>query len=122
MTLGKPCTVVIRTLHRTFPYYWIWGLPFFLFYSTRSSRLLHERPNQGLLRAFSASYFLQWYKYNLKKIHQPPNHIIMYKTYYDCAKFIANCFLICAIQLQSITEAWHFKAWVLNITKWVTQN
>ncbi|XP_058756729.1 probable flavin-containing monooxygenase 1 [Vicia villosa] len=48
---GKPCTMVIRTLHWTVPHYWIWGLPFFLFYSTRSSQLLHQRPNQGLLRA-----------------------------------------------------------------------
>ncbi|CAI8610944.1 unnamed protein product [Vicia faba] len=47
---GKPCTMVIRTLHWTVPHYWIWGLPFFLFYSTRSSQLLHQRPNQGLLR------------------------------------------------------------------------
>ncbi|EOY30096.1 hypothetical protein QUC31_020446 [Theobroma cacao] len=47
---GQPCTMVIRTLHWTVPAYWIWGLPFFLFYSTRSSQFLHERPNQGLLR------------------------------------------------------------------------
>ncbi|OMO86420.1 putative flavin-containing monooxygenase 1-like protein [Corchorus olitorius] len=31
------------------PAYWIWGLPFFLFYSTRSSQFLHQTPNQGLL-------------------------------------------------------------------------
>ncbi|OMO67066.1 Dimethylaniline monooxygenase, N-oxide-forming [Corchorus capsularis] len=30
--------------------YWIWGLPFFLFYSTRSSQFLHQTPKQGLLR------------------------------------------------------------------------
>ncbi|XP_061361534.1 probable flavin-containing monooxygenase 1 [Gastrolobium bilobum] len=47
---GRPCTMVIRTLHWIVPHYWIWGLPFFLFYSTRSSQFLHERPNQGLLR------------------------------------------------------------------------
>ncbi|XVF35240.1 hypothetical protein REPUB_Repub18cG0128500 [Reevesia pubescens] len=47
---GQPCTMVIRTLHWTVPAYWIWGLPFFLFYSTRSSQFLHPRPNQGLLR------------------------------------------------------------------------
>ncbi|XP_012449009.1 probable flavin-containing monooxygenase 1 [Gossypium raimondii] len=47
---GQPCTMVIRTLHWTVPAYWIWGLPFFLFYSTRSSQFLHQRPNQGLLR------------------------------------------------------------------------
>ncbi|GMJ07570.1 flavin-dependent monooxygenase 1 [Hibiscus trionum] len=47
---GQPCTMVIRTLHWMVPAYWIWGLPFFLFYSTRSSQFLHQRPNQGLLR------------------------------------------------------------------------
>ncbi|XP_010261742.1 PREDICTED: probable flavin-containing monooxygenase 1 [Nelumbo nucifera] len=46
---GQPCTMLIRTLHWTVPSYWIWGLPFFLFYSTRSSQFLHERPNQGFL-------------------------------------------------------------------------
>ncbi|KAK7291780.1 hypothetical protein RIF29_07194 [Crotalaria pallida] len=48
---GQPCTMVLRTLHWIVPHYWIWGLPFFLFFSTRSSQLLHERPNQGLLKA-----------------------------------------------------------------------
>ncbi|KAF6146723.1 hypothetical protein GIB67_009009 [Kingdonia uniflora] len=48
---GEPCTMVIRTLHWTVPSYWIWGLPFFLFYSTRSSQFLHEKPNQSFLRA-----------------------------------------------------------------------
>ncbi|XP_057958731.1 probable flavin-containing monooxygenase 1 [Malania oleifera] len=47
---GQPCTIVFRTLHWTVPSYWIWGLPFFLFYSTRSSQFLHSRPNQTLLR------------------------------------------------------------------------
>ncbi|GMY29098.1 probable flavin-containing monooxygenase 1 [Fagus crenata] len=47
---GEPCTMVIRTLHWTVPSYWIWGLPFFLFYSTRSSQFLHERPNQNLFK------------------------------------------------------------------------
>ncbi|KAI3904834.1 hypothetical protein MKW92_041061 [Papaver armeniacum] len=47
---GKPCTMVIRTLHWTVPSYSIWGLPFFLFYSTRFSQFLHERPNQSLLK------------------------------------------------------------------------
>ncbi|OIW19340.1 hypothetical protein TanjilG_03474 [Lupinus angustifolius] len=49
---GQPCTMVVRTLHWIVPHYWIWGLPFFLFFSTRSSQLLYERPNQGLLRTF----------------------------------------------------------------------
>ncbi|TKY54385.1 flavin-containing monooxygenase 1 [Spatholobus suberectus] len=47
---GQACTMVIRTLHWIVPHYWIWGLPFFLFFSTRSSQFIHERPNQGLLR------------------------------------------------------------------------
>ncbi|KAH7851662.1 hypothetical protein Vadar_015048 [Vaccinium darrowii] len=49
---GQTCTMVIRTLHWTVPHYWIWGLPFYLFYSTRSSQFLHERPNHGFLRSF----------------------------------------------------------------------
>ncbi|XP_004292891.1 PREDICTED: probable flavin-containing monooxygenase 1 [Fragaria vesca subsp. vesca] len=48
---GQPCTMVVRTLHWTVPSYWIWGLPFFLFYSTRSSQFVHERPNQSFLKA-----------------------------------------------------------------------
>ncbi|KAK6152061.1 hypothetical protein DH2020_014696 [Rehmannia glutinosa] len=28
----------------------VWGLPFYMFYSTRASQFLHERPNQGFLR------------------------------------------------------------------------
>ncbi|XP_028759964.1 probable flavin-containing monooxygenase 1 [Neltuma alba] len=47
---GQPCTMVVRTLHWTVPHYRIWGLPFFLFYSTRASQFLHERPNQGFLK------------------------------------------------------------------------
>ncbi|XP_057506225.1 probable flavin-containing monooxygenase 1 [Actinidia eriantha] len=47
---GQTCTMVVRTLHWTVPHYWVWGLPFYLFYSTRSSQFLHERPNLGLLR------------------------------------------------------------------------
>ncbi|EEF46171.1 probable flavin-containing monooxygenase 1 [Ricinus communis] len=47
---GQPCTVVIRTLHWTVPSYWIWGLPFFFFFSTRSSQFLHERPNQSCFK------------------------------------------------------------------------
>ncbi|QHN87985.1 hypothetical protein HN51_042124 [Arachis hypogaea] len=85
---GQPCTMVIRTLHWTVPSYWIWGLPFFLFYSTRSSQFLHERPNQTLLRALlcllsspmrkAISKFIESYlvwklpleKYGLKPEHQ----------------------------------------------------
>ena len=54
---GKPCTMVVRTLHWTVPHYWVWGLPFFLFYSTRSSQFLHERPNQTFLKAILCSLF-----------------------------------------------------------------
>uniref|UniRef100_A0A803QT82 Flavin-containing monooxygenase n=1 Tax=Cannabis sativa TaxID=3483 RepID=A0A803QT82_CANSA len=54
---GKPCTMVVRTLHWTVPHYWIWGLPFFLFYSTRSAQFLHERPNQSILRVLLCSLF-----------------------------------------------------------------
>ncbi|KAK9075772.1 hypothetical protein SSX86_004101 [Deinandra increscens subsp. villosa] len=44
------CTMVVRTSHWIVPHYSIWGLPFYLFYSTRFSQFLHPRPNQGLLR------------------------------------------------------------------------
>lgn len=50
---GQPCTMVIRTLHWTVPHYSIWGLPFYLFYSTRSSQFIHERPDQSFLRNFA---------------------------------------------------------------------
>ncbi|KAL9684176.1 hypothetical protein QQ045_021610 [Rhodiola kirilowii] len=48
---GQPCTMVIRTLHWTVPHYRVWGLPFFMFYSTRTSQFFHQRPNQGLARS-----------------------------------------------------------------------
>ncbi|KAL2250996.1 probable flavin-containing monooxygenase 1 [Sesamum indicum] len=47
---GEACTMVVRTLHWTVPHYSVWGLPFYMFYSTRASQYLHERPNQGFLR------------------------------------------------------------------------
>nr|CAB3491508.1 unnamed protein product [Digitaria exilis] len=47
---GGTCTMVVRTPQWMLPSYSIWGLPFFLFYSTRFSQLLYDRPNQGLLR------------------------------------------------------------------------
>ena len=50
---GQPCTMVIRTLHWTVPHYSIWGLPFFLFFSTRSAQFIHDRPNQGLFRSLA---------------------------------------------------------------------
>ncbi|XP_028777361.1 probable flavin-containing monooxygenase 1 [Neltuma alba] len=84
---GKPCTMVIRTLRWTVPSYWIWGLPFFLFYSTRSSQFLHERPNQTLFRALlcllsspmrkAISKFIESYlswKLPLEKYGLKPDH------------------------------------------------
>lgn len=47
---GKACTMVVRTLHWTVPHYSIWGLPFYIFYSTRFSQFFHQRPNQGIFR------------------------------------------------------------------------
>lgn len=47
---GQPCTMIVRTTHWTVPHYRIWGLPFFMFYSTRFSQFLHGSPNQSLLR------------------------------------------------------------------------
>ncbi|KAJ1280384.1 hypothetical protein BS78_04G228400 [Paspalum vaginatum] len=41
---GEACTMVV-------PSYRIWGLPFFLFYSTRLAQFLYERPKQGILRS-----------------------------------------------------------------------
>ncbi|KAG0503653.1 hypothetical protein HPP92_003725 [Vanilla planifolia] len=84
---GQPCTMLIRTLHWTVPSYSIWGLPFFLFYSTRLSQFLHHRPNQSALRSllchllnpmrrvvsmFIESY-LSW-KLPLKKYGLRPDH------------------------------------------------
>lgn len=47
----KSCTMIVRSLHWVVPSYSIWGLPFFLFYSTRFSQFLHLTPNQGLVRS-----------------------------------------------------------------------
>ncbi|KAI4316443.1 hypothetical protein L6164_024421 [Bauhinia variegata] len=84
---GQPCTMVIRTLHWTVPSYWIWGLPFFLFYSTRSSQFLHQKPNQNLLMALlcllsspmrkAISKFIESYlvwKLPLEKYGLKPDH------------------------------------------------
>ncbi|XP_010459584.1 PREDICTED: probable flavin-containing monooxygenase 1 isoform X2 [Camelina sativa] len=54
---GKACTMVVRTTHWVFPHYWVWGLPFFLFYSTRASQFLHDRPNQSFLRTLFCLLF-----------------------------------------------------------------
>ncbi|GER40435.1 flavin-containing monooxygenase family protein [Striga asiatica] len=48
---GQACTMVVRTLHWTVPHYSIWGLPFYLFYSTRASQFIYDRPNQSLIRS-----------------------------------------------------------------------
>ncbi|XP_072980403.1 probable flavin-containing monooxygenase 1 [Typha angustifolia] len=84
---GQPCTMVIRTLHWTVPSYSIWGLPFFLLYSTRSSQFLHQRPNEGLLRSLlcysltpmrrAVSKFIESYltwKLPLEKYGLKPDH------------------------------------------------
>ncbi|XP_022756406.1 probable flavin-containing monooxygenase 1 [Durio zibethinus] len=84
---GQPCTMVVRTLHWTVPHYWVWGLPFFLFYSTRSSQFLHERPNQTILRTLlcyllspmrrGVSKFIESYllwKLPLQKYGLKPDH------------------------------------------------
>ncbi|XP_060961753.1 probable flavin-containing monooxygenase 1 [Cannabis sativa] len=54
---GKPCTLVVRTLHWAVPHYWIWGLPFFLFNSTMSLQFPLEKPNQSILRLLLSSLF-----------------------------------------------------------------
>ncbi|KAG6661826.1 probable flavin-containing monooxygenase 1 [Carya illinoinensis] len=84
---GQPCTMVVRTLHWTVPHYWVWGLPFYMFYSTRASQFLHDRPNQSLLRTllclllspmrhgiskFIESYLL--WKLPLQKYGLKPDH------------------------------------------------
>ncbi|KAB1203186.1 putative flavin-containing monooxygenase 1 [Morella rubra] len=84
---GQPCTMVVRTLHWTVPHYWVWGLPFYLFYSTRSSQFLHERPNQSFLRVLlclllspmrsGVSKFIESYllwKLPLQKYGLKPDH------------------------------------------------
>ncbi|KAB2079943.1 hypothetical protein ES319_A05G036500v1 [Gossypium barbadense] len=84
---GQPCTMVVKTLHWTVPHYSVWGLPFFLFYSTRASQFLHEKPNQTFLRTmlcyllsplrrgvlkFIESYLL--WKLPLQKYGLKPDH------------------------------------------------
>ncbi|KAL7592209.1 hypothetical protein Lser_V15G32787 [Lactuca serriola] len=54
---GKACTMVVRTSHWIVPHYSIWGLPFYLFYSTRFSQFLHARPNQGTLKTLLCMLF-----------------------------------------------------------------
>ncbi|KAH6779179.1 flavin-dependent monooxygenase 1 [Perilla frutescens var. hirtella] len=84
---GQACTMVVRTLHWTVPHYSVWGLPFYMFYSTRASQFLHERPNQGFLRSLlchmlspmrkaaskTIEYYLTW-KLPLEKYGLKPEH------------------------------------------------
>ncbi|GLT62844.1 hypothetical protein SLA2020_354470 [Shorea laevis] len=84
---GQPCTMVLRTVHWTVPHYRVWGLPFFLFYSTRFSQFLHGRPNQSFLKALlcyllspvrqGVSKFIESYllwKQPLQKYGLKPDH------------------------------------------------
>ncbi|XP_038880053.1 probable flavin-containing monooxygenase 1 [Benincasa hispida] len=84
---GKECTMVVRGLHWTVPHYWVWGLPFFLFFSTRTSQFLHERPNQTFLKTLmclflspmrqAVSKFIESYltwKMPLEKYGLKPEH------------------------------------------------
>ncbi|KAL8537205.1 hypothetical protein ACS0TY_012399 [Phlomoides rotata] len=84
---GQTCTMVVRTLHWTVPHHSVWGLPFYMFYSTRASQFLHERPNQGFLRtllchmlspirkavSMTIESYLTW-KLPLKKYGLKPEH------------------------------------------------
>ncbi|CAO2150683.1 unnamed protein product [Urochloa humidicola] len=47
----EACTMLVRTPQWMLPSYCIWGLPFFVFYSTRFSQLFYDCPNQGLFRS-----------------------------------------------------------------------
>ncbi|WJX28628.1 monooxygenase [Trifolium repens] len=84
---GQPCTMIIRSLHWTLPHYRMWGVPFFMFYATRSAQFLHNTPNQGLLKSllclllspmrrgiskFIESYLL--WKLPLEKYGLKPDH------------------------------------------------
>ncbi|PIN26097.1 Flavin-containing monooxygenase [Handroanthus impetiginosus] len=83
----QACTMVVRTSHWTIPHYSVWGLPFYMFYSTRASQFLRQRPNQGFLpnllchmlspmrRAVSKiiESYLTW-KLPLEKYGLKPNH------------------------------------------------
>ncbi|KAG2321242.1 hypothetical protein Bca52824_014455 [Brassica carinata] len=64
---GQACTMVVRTPHWVIPHYWIWGLPFFLFYSTRAAQFLHDKPNRSFLRPSLSHLPLE--KYGLKPDH-----------------------------------------------------
>ncbi|KAK8262053.1 hypothetical protein V6Z11_D13G230800 [Gossypium hirsutum] len=50
---GQPCTMVVRTLHWTVPHYWLWGLPFYLFYSPRLPDLVSLIALQRKLKSIS---------------------------------------------------------------------
>ncbi|XP_022987213.1 probable flavin-containing monooxygenase 1 [Cucurbita maxima] len=93
---GKSCTMVVRGLHWTVPHYWVWGLPFFFFFSTRSSQFLHERPNQTFLKTLiclllspikqGVSKFIESYltwKMPLEKYGLKPEHPFL-EDYASC--------------------------------------
>ncbi|CDY21675.1 BnaA09g44260D [Brassica napus] len=54
---GQACTMVVRTTHWVIPHYWVWGLPFFLFYSTIAAQFLHDKPNRSFLRTLFCLLF-----------------------------------------------------------------
>ncbi|VVB17740.1 unnamed protein product [Arabis nemorensis] len=67
---GETCTMVVRTPHWVIPHHWVWGLPFFLFYSTRASQFLHDRPNQSfIIKRPLLSPLFSSVKYGLKPDH-----------------------------------------------------
>ncbi|KAA0055747.1 putative flavin-containing monooxygenase 1 [Cucumis melo var. makuwa] len=93
---GKGCRMVVRGLHWTVPHYWVWGLPFFFFFSTRSSQFLHERPNQTFLKSLmdlflspmrhGVSKFIESYltrKMPLEKYGLKPDHPFL-EDYASC--------------------------------------
>ncbi|XP_010533235.1 PREDICTED: probable flavin-containing monooxygenase 1 [Tarenaya hassleriana] len=84
---GEACTMVVRTPHWVVPHYSVWGLPFFMFYSTRASQFLHERPNQSSLRTLlcllssplraATSKFIESYilwKFPMERYGLKPDH------------------------------------------------
>ncbi|KAK8520276.1 hypothetical protein V6N13_031261 [Hibiscus sabdariffa] len=100
---GQPCTMVVRTPHWIAPNHWFFGLLFSFFYTSRSSELLHERPNQTIFRTLLCfllsplrrgvsklmESFLLW-KLPLKKYELKPDHTF--------EEYIASC------QLATVPE------------------
>ncbi|CAK8532107.1 unnamed protein product [Lathyrus sativus] len=99
---GQPCTMIIRSLHWTIPHYQVWGVPFYLFFKTRSAQFLHQAPNQGFLKSllcfllspmrrgiskFIESYLL--WKLPLEKYGLKPDHSFE-EDYASCQIAIAE--------------------------------